>query len=68
MFCKSGILIFIFAENNCLVRQIPGTVEPDGLPSMGSNRVGHNWSNLAAAAAAACLTKKHTLTEQSVVL
>ena len=24
-------------------------VEPDGLPSMGSHRVGHNWSNLAAA-------------------
>ena len=26
--------------------------EPGGLPSMGSHRVGHNWSNLAAAAAA----------------
>ena len=26
-------------------------VAPDGLPSMGSHRVGHNWSNLAAAAA-----------------
>ena len=25
--------------------------EPGGLPSMGSHRVGHNWSNLAAAAA-----------------
>ena len=24
--------------------------EPGGLPSMGSHRVGHNWSNLAAAA------------------
>ena len=32
---------------------IPGTVELGGLPSMGSHRVGHNWSNLAAAAAAA---------------
>ena len=42
MFCKSGILIFIFAENNCLVRRNPGTVEPDGLLSMGSHRVGHN--------------------------
>ena len=26
-------------------------VEPRGLPSMGLHRVGHNWSNLAAAAA-----------------
>ena len=31
--------------------RIPGTGEPGGLPSMGSHRVGHNWSNLAAAAA-----------------
>ena len=27
--------------------------EPGGLPSMGSHRVRHDWSNLAAAAAAA---------------
>ena len=27
---------------------IPGTGEPGGLPSMGSHRVGHNWSDLAA--------------------
>ena len=33
--------------------RIPGTGEPGGLPSMGSHRVGHDWSNLAAAAAAA---------------
>ena len=30
---------------------IPGTGEPGGLPSMGSHRVGHDWSDLAAAAA-----------------
>ena len=30
--------------------RIPGTEEPGGLPSMGSHRVGHNWSDLAAAA------------------
>ena len=30
---------------------IPGMGEPGGLPSMGSHRVGHDWSNLAAAAA-----------------
>ena len=29
--------------------RIPGMEEPGGLPSMGSQRVGHNWSNLAAA-------------------
>ena len=30
--------------------RIPGTGEPGGLLSMGSHRVGHNWSDLAAAA------------------
>ena len=30
----------------------PGTGKPGGLPSVGSHRVGHDWSNLAAAAAA----------------
>ena len=29
--------------------RIPGTGEPGGLPSMGSHKVGHNWSDLAAA-------------------
>ena len=33
--------------------RISGMGEPSGLPSMGSRRVGHNWSDLAAAAAAA---------------
>ena len=33
-----------------LAWRIPGTGEPGGLPSMGSHRVGHDWSNLAAAA------------------
>ena len=34
-----------------LAWRIPGTGEPGGLPSMGSHRVGHVWSDLAAAAA-----------------
>ena len=34
-----------------LAWRIPGTGEPDGLPFMGLHRVGHDWSNLAAAAA-----------------
>ena len=35
-----------------LAWRIPGTEEPGALPSMGSHRVGHDWSDLAAAAAA----------------
>ena len=35
-------------HSSVLAWRIPGTVEPDGLPSMGSHRVGHDWSNLAA--------------------
>ena len=31
--------------------RIPGTGEPGGLSSLGSHRVGHDWSDLAAAAA-----------------
>ena len=40
-------------HSSVLAWRIPGTGEPDGLLSMGSHRVGHYWSNLAAAAAAA---------------
>ena len=39
-------------HSSILAWRIPGTGEPGGLPSMGSHRVGHYWSNLAAAAAA----------------
>ena len=39
------------AHSSVLAWRIPGTGEPGGLPSMGSHRVGHDWSNLAAAAA-----------------
>ena len=34
-------------NSSILAWRIPGTEEPGGLPSMGSNRVGHNWSDLA---------------------
>ena len=37
-------------HSSVLAWKIPGTVEPDGLPSMGSHRVGHDWSDTAAAA------------------
>ena len=38
-------------KRNVLAWRIPGTAEPRGLPSMGSHRVRHDWSNPAAAAA-----------------
>ena len=37
-------------HSSVLVWRIPGTREPGGLPFMGSHRVGHDFSNLAAAA------------------
>ena len=37
-------------HSSTLAWKIPGTGEPGGLPSMGSHRVGHDWSDLAAAA------------------
>ena len=37
-------------HSSVLAWRIPGTGEPGGLLSMGSHRVGHDWSNLAAAA------------------
>ena len=37
-------------HSSVLAWRIPGTEEPGGLPSMGSHRVGHDWSDLAAAA------------------
>ena len=39
-------------HSSVLAWRIPGTGEPGGLPSMGSHRVGHNWSD---AVAAACI-------------
>ena len=48
------------ANSNVLAWRIPGTGEPDGLPSMESHRVVHDWSDLAAAAAAAYY-KKYSL-------
>ena len=36
-------------HSSVLAWRIPGTEEPGGLPSRGSHRVGHDWSDLAAA-------------------
>ena len=38
------------AHSSVLAWRVPGMGEPGGLPSMGSHRVGHDWSDLAAAA------------------
>ena len=42
-------------HSSVLAWRIPGTGEHGGLPSMGSHRVGHDWSDLAAAAAVVSL-------------
>ena len=38
-------------HSSILAWRIPGMGEPGGLPSMGLHRVGHDWSDLAAATA-----------------
>ena len=43
-------------HSSVLAWRIPGTEEPGRLPSMGSHRVRHDWSNSAAAEAACFLT------------
>ena len=45
-------------HSSVLAWRIPGTGEPGGLPSMGSHRAGHDWSDLAAAAAHRKLIKQ----------
>ena len=39
-------------HSSVLAWRIPGTGEPGGLLSLGSHRIGHDWRDLAAAAAA----------------
>ena len=50
-------------RSSVLAWRIPGTGEPGGLLSMGSHRVGHDWSDLAAAAPCVfmCVYKCHWL-------
>ena len=51
-------------NSSTLAWKIPWMEEPGGLPSMGSHRVRHNWSDLAAAAA----TFKYPWTSQSCTI
>ena len=46
-------------HSSVLAWRIPGMGEPCGLPSLGSHRVGHDWSDLAAAAAAVATESCH---------
>ena len=46
------------AHSSVLAWRIPGMREPGGLPSLGSHRIGHDWSDLAEVAAAIVLTLK----------
>ena len=55
-------------HSSVLAWRIPGTGEPGGLPSMGSHRVGHDWSNTAAAAAALSLPSARSCTGNCVYL
>ena len=62
--CQTGLSDFTFTfhfhaleketatHSSVLAWRIPGTGEPGRLPSMGSHRVRHDWSDLVAAAAA----------------
>ena len=48
-------------HSSVLAWRIPGMGEPRGLPSLGSHRVGHDWSDLAAPAAAKRNHKKEPI-------
>ena len=55
--CEISSFLEILSEkamaphSSTLAWRIPGTEKPSGLLSMGSHRVGHDWSDLAVAAA-----------------
>ena len=54
-------------HSSVLAWRIPGTGEPGGLPSMGSHRVGHDLSDLAAAAAAGKYKETAFFIEMSLI-
>ena len=53
------------AHSSVLAWRLPGTGEPGGLPSMELHRVGHDWSDLAAAATYKSLSKIITWVSKS---
>ena len=48
-------------HSSVLAWRMPGRGEPGGLPSMGSHRVGHDWSDLAVAACIKQITNENLL-------
>ena len=48
-------------HSSFLAWRIPGTGEPGGLPSVGSHRVRHDWSDLAATAASDSILKSRDI-------
>ena len=65
-FYNSGVLYSTLEKamathSRILAWRIPGTEEPGGLPCMGLHRVGHGWSDLAAAAAALHISRNFRL-------
>ena len=48
-------------HSSTLAWKIPGMGDPGGLPSMGSHRVGHDWSDLAAAVYTSATSTTHRL-------
>ena len=55
-------------HSSVLAWRIPGTGEPGGLLSLGSHRVRHDWSDLAAAAAAAEWNQHHLFVNKTLHL
>ena len=62
---QSDLVIYIhsFTHSSVLAWRIPGTGKPGGLLSMGSHRVGHDRSDLAAAYILFCVPFHHGLSQ-----
>ena len=54
-------------HSSVLAWRIPGTGEPGGLLSMGSHRVGHDWSDLAAADCSLPGTSVHGIFQERIL-
>ena len=59
--CKELDMTEMAPHSSVLAWRIPGTGEPGGLPSMGSHRFRHEWSDLAAATEQLTLALSHQL-------
>ena len=56
------------ATHSSVLAWIPGMGEPGALPSVGWHRVGHDKSDLAAAAAAAAIFSESSMVVQNSIL